>query len=314
MKKLMFAAAIAAAGSAFCIESANIVGYTTSNPSAGEKSMLGVPFMNVTGGDLDIQSIVCKDGNADPGSGLFRIWWWDQTLGYQYAKLKDDVYADDGEEDGDGTEYTDKLYWADDDDWLLVPLGWKHDSEATATIVDHAKTFALGEGFFVQPDTLVKNPIVTVAGQVAQPATTAQYITLDVASGEKTMLVNPFAAGFDIQDIKCFDGDSNPGSGLFRIWWWDQTLGYQYAKLKDDVYADDGEEDGDGTEYTDKLYWADDGDWMLVPAGWKHDESATATIVDHGKTFAAGEGFFVQPDSLIKNAKVAFANPFYVAP
>ena len=163
MKKLMFAAALAAAGSAFCIESANIVGYQTSNPLKGEKSMIGVPFMNVTGGNLDIQSIVCKNGNADPANGDFRIWWWDQTLGYQYAKLKDDVYADDGEEDGDGTEYTDKLYWADDDDWMLVPLGWKHDSEATATIVDHGKTFAAGEGFFVQPSSSVKDAKIAFA-------------------------------------------------------------------------------------------------------------------------------------------------------
>ena len=313
MKKVLFAAAVAAAGGLMAIESANIVGYQTTNPQKGEKSMIGVPFINVTGGDLDIQTIVCKDGNADPASGYFRLWWWDQTLGYQYASLKDDVYADDGEDDGDGTEYTDKLYWCDDDDWLLVPLGWKHDESATATIVDHGKTFALAEGFFVQPSSSVTAPSVTIAGQVAQPASNVQYITLDLVSGEKTMVVNPFCGSFDIQDIKCFDGTSNPASGYFRLWWWDQTLGYQYASLKDDVYADDGEDDGDGTEYTDKLYWCDDDDWMLVPLGWKHDESATATIVDHGKTFTAGEGFFVQPSSSVGNAKVAFANPFYVA-
>ena len=314
MKKVLFAAAVAAAGGLMAIESANIVGYQTTTPTAGRKSMIGVPFMNVTGGDLDIQAIVCKDGNADPASGYFRLWWWDQTLGYQYASLKDDVYADDGEDDGDGTEYTDKLYWCDDDDWLLVPLGWKHDESATATIVDHGKTFALAEGFFVQPSSSVTTPSVTIAGQVAQPASNVEYISLDLASGRKTMVVNPFCGSFDIQAVKCFDGTSNPASGYFRLWWWDQTLGYQYATLKDDVYADDGEDDGDGTEYTDKLYWCDDDDWLLVPLGWKHDESATATIVDHGKTFAAGEGFFVQPSSSVGNAKIAFANPFYVAP
>ena len=314
MKKVLFAAAVAAAGGLMAIESANIVGFQTSSPAAGEKSMLGVPFQNTSGGALDIQTIICKDGNSDPVSGDFRIWWWDQTLGYQYAKFKDDVYADDGEDDGDGTEYTDKLYWCDDDDWLLVPLGWKHDESATATIVDHAKTFALGEGFFVQPSSSVYAPSVTIAGQVAQPASNVQYITLDVASGEKTMIINPFCGSYDIQAIKCYDGNNDPVSGDFRIWWWDVDNGYQYAKLKDDVYADDGEDDGDGTEYTDKLYWCDDDDWLLVPLGWKHDESATATIVDHGKTFAAGESFFVQPSSSVGNAKVAFANPFYVAP
>ena len=163
MKKVLFAAAVATAGGLMAIESANIVGYQTSSVAAGEKSMLGVPFQNTSGEELDIQTIVCKDGNADPASGYFRIWWWDQTLGYQYAKLKDDVYADDGEDDGDGTEYTDKLYWADDDDWLLVPLGWKHDESATATIVDHGKTFAAGESFFIQPSSSVGNAKVAFA-------------------------------------------------------------------------------------------------------------------------------------------------------
>ena len=165
MKKVMFGLAAAAAIVAFGdgIESANIVGYTTSNPAAGKKSMLGIPFVNVSGGAFDIQSIQCKDGTSNPPGGYFRIWWWDQTAGYQYASYKDDVYADDGEDDGDGTEYTDGLYWADDDDWILVPAGWKHDANATATINDHSKTFAAGEGFFVQPDSSVGNAKVAFA-------------------------------------------------------------------------------------------------------------------------------------------------------
>ena len=56
MKKLMFAAAVAAAGLAFGIESANTVGYTTT--TAREGYTLFVPaFDNIGSEGLDIQKI-----------------------------------------------------------------------------------------------------------------------------------------------------------------------------------------------------------------------------------------------------------------
>ena len=158
MKKLMIAtAALCAAVGASALESANVVGYSTVNPELGWKNMTGVAFCNTSGGNLDIQSITCKDGtSADPGDGAFRMWWYDQTQHkYVYAVYSNDAYADDGEDDGAGTEYTDKYYWVTDDEdvFIYVPAGWKHDDGATATIVDHEKAFSVGEGFFIQPLT-----------------------------------------------------------------------------------------------------------------------------------------------------------------
>jgi hypothetical protein len=49
MKKLMFAAAVAAAGLAFGIESANTVGYTTKTIDAGNYMMIGVQFDTTAG-------------------------------------------------------------------------------------------------------------------------------------------------------------------------------------------------------------------------------------------------------------------------
>ena len=47
MKKLMFATAVAAAGLAYGVESANVVGYTTLNAGAGKWTMVGVQFEDV---------------------------------------------------------------------------------------------------------------------------------------------------------------------------------------------------------------------------------------------------------------------------
>ena len=44
MKKLMFVAAAAIAGSAFCIESANTVGYTAKEVTAGKFYLIGTQF------------------------------------------------------------------------------------------------------------------------------------------------------------------------------------------------------------------------------------------------------------------------------
>ena len=157
MKKLMFAAALMAAGAAMAIES-QIVGYQTTGANRGIKTAVGVMFAQVGSEDYDIQQIVCKDGDQDP-ENLFRLWWWDPVNGYQYANYQNyEAYADDGEVDGEGTCYDDKFYWCDDDGWILVPTGWKHDADAPATIVDHGKAFAAGEGFFVEADSNIVNP------------------------------------------------------------------------------------------------------------------------------------------------------------
>ena len=163
MKKLMIAAAAAVCGSVFALESANVVGYQTTNPIASRKNIGGVPFVNTDGADLDIQNIVCKDGTNNPVKDSFKMWWYDAaSMKYTYATYSNDAYADDGMDDGWGTQYTDKFYWITDDEdaFIYAPIGWKHDANAPATIVDHEKTFAAGEGFWIQPSSSVSTPKV----------------------------------------------------------------------------------------------------------------------------------------------------------
>ena len=154
----------AAVGFADGLTSDNVVGYTTVSPEAGWKNMSGVAFCNVSGTDLDIQDIRCFNGtSADPGDSNFKMWWYNQTQHkYVYAVYSNDAYADDGKDDGAGTEYTDQYYWVTDDEdvFIYAPAGWKHDESASATVVDHEKAFASGEGFFVQPNNALSDPKV----------------------------------------------------------------------------------------------------------------------------------------------------------
>ena len=300
------------------MESANTVGYQTTSPTESRKNIGGVPFLNTDGTDLDIQSIVCKDGTSNPVNGAFKMWWYDPAqLKYVYASFSNDAYADDGMDDGWGTEYTDKFYWITDDDdaFIYAPAGWKHDEDAPATINDHEKTFKCGEGCWIMP-TGVSNPQVMIAGQVKQAVSTDAKVAISVTDSRKQLVTNPFPVGnYDIQDIVCKDGENNPVNGAFKMWWYDPTqLKYVYASFSNDAYADDGMDDGWGTEYTDKFYWITDDDdaFIYAPAGWKHDEDAPATINDHEKKFAAGEGFWIMPSG-VSNPKVYFPNPFYKA-
>ena len=321
MKKLMIATAtLCAAVGANALESANTVGYQTTTPTASRKNIGGVPFVNTDGSNLDIQSIVCKDGANDPVNGGFKMWWYNAAeMKYTYAVYSNDAYADDGMDDGWGTEYTDKFYWITDDEdaFIYAPLGWKHDENAPATTTDHEKTFAAGEGFWIQPSSGVANPQVTIAGQVKQALSTDASVAVSVTSARKNLVTNPFPVGnYDIQDVVCKDGANDPVNGAFKMWWYNAAeMQYTYAVYSNDAYADDGMDDGWGTEYTDKFYWITDNEdaFIFAPLGWKHDENAPATTTDHEKKFAAGEGFWIQPSSGVANAKVYFPNPFYKA-
>jgi len=79
MKKVMFAAAVAAAGLAFGIESANTVGYhTVPSISDGQYVALGVQFENCAGGAIAVKDLVTV-GNPTGGATIGaadQIWRW----------------------------------------------------------------------------------------------------------------------------------------------------------------------------------------------------------------------------------------------
>ena len=106
MKKLMFVAAIAAmAGSAFCIESANTVGYQNKEVAVNLSNQM--PTFEAIGSEgTDIENLQPVDENGDPLSGEFTIQFYDEygRLAENYTWWKgEDV--DEGMEDG----------WFDDD-------------------------------------------------------------------------------------------------------------------------------------------------------------------------------------------------------
>ena len=159
MKKLMFAAALATVCGAVQADaiSSDIVGYQNFSPEKANKTILGIPFIAVDGGDYDIQDIKCMNGTSEPSSEAFQMWWWDTDLKkYVYAVYANPYWVDDGTDDGYGTE-TAEFGWAtnDEDMFGYLPIGTK------GATTDHAKSFASGEGFWLMPAGAVVNGTVT---------------------------------------------------------------------------------------------------------------------------------------------------------
>ena len=125
MKKLStaFAACLLAGFVCAQVESQNIVGYTTQDTPNNKNMIVGVSFVDVGQTDLDIQSIKMSDDVA--ASGGVRIWWWVDGVGYSEA------------------------YWVDLYDALGAPLGYKGWGDAMNWVAVPAKTFAAGDGFWI---------------------------------------------------------------------------------------------------------------------------------------------------------------------
>ena len=68
MKKLMFGMAVAAAGLAFGLESANVVGYDSVTLRTGMKAA-GAAFVPIVGANVDLQSLRATGYDTDEGYG-----------------------------------------------------------------------------------------------------------------------------------------------------------------------------------------------------------------------------------------------------
>ena len=115
MKKVMFAAAVAAAGGLMAIESANVVGYNTDTITAKKFNMVSVPFEGTDGKGFKLNqclSGVDLTGTASPTTAdLIEIWdaatgayedWYYYNAGDEYTgwwdvitqtKMFEDVYT-----------------------------------------------------------------------------------------------------------------------------------------------------------------------------------------------------------------------------
>ena len=147
MKKLMFAAAVAAGLAAFGdggLESKNTVGYQTMDLTAGKQVMKGAMFITVGDSALSLQDI--KMDAATLADGSTKIWWWDKdTRTYTTAYWCPSCNADGDYIDANGTVVEDEkdaaIVWGDQLDWIAIN-----------------KTFEAGEGFWVQPDSSASAP------------------------------------------------------------------------------------------------------------------------------------------------------------
>ena len=279
MKKVMFTAAAALCATVgLAIESANTVGYTqTGITKDGRLTVSGVPFVQTTGGNINITEIKPTVDGAVPGDGAFVLTWYDRTTGgYKRAGWCEGTYPTAQDADDD-TNWSDVAAWGDGD---------------YVAITD--KSFVAGEWALVQPN-LDGESAITAAGALATTDKTAaaNAVTI-VKDGRLTAAGNPLPVTTAIQEITATVDGVVAGDGAFVLTWYDRTTGgYKRAGWCEGTYPTAQDADDD-TNWSDVAAWGD-GDYVKITKG-----------------FAIGEGFLVQPN-LDGTSRLLFPNPFYEA-
>lgn len=229
MKKVMFAAAVAAAGLAFGIESANTVGYQTVTCQPNTWYLLGAQFQNTAGTSMTIQEFLqgaytaTSDNDTAPE---IQMWTGNDYVHYYFRDL---AY------DEDLNEY--ENVWAD--------IGGDYTS----------LTINPGDGvWFKYKGTSAIT--ITIAGQVLETATE----TMSVPANQWKCLSNPYPEALTLNNNKAnwaeiltstSDNDTAPE---IQIWSGSDYVHYYYRDLAYDedlneyenVWADIG---GDYTTY-----------------------------------------------------------------
>ena len=209
MKKLMFAATLAAVAmtSFGDVQSANCVGYYTVKVQASKMDLAGCAFVNVGGGDVDVQSITLTD-TTDGGTLLM---FYDVTKGkYDTLSYYGELYTDDS--------------YSDDPP---LPAGWGDN------YIKVNKTINPGQGFWIKSDNAND---VTIPGQVV--AANDNYV--DVQASKMDLCANVFPVATDVQTITL--SDTTDGGTLLMFY--DlvkgkyETLSYYGELYTDDSYSD----------------------------------------------------------------------------
>ncbi len=238
MKKLVTLACALAAASAFAVESANTVGYTTQAIAADTFYMIGVQFENVGGGAITFDDLITmtgvqayEDGDDDCAQILVS-----EDVGYRYYYYITDAW--------------------DADDKPLNKDAWAYDGyECTA-----ADLQALGGGFWFKAPVAASGAKITVKGQVYTNATA----TVSFPAGDYAIIANPFPVDTCFADVTTTgvtayeDGDADCAQILVS-----EAVGYKYYYYITDAWdADD--------KPLNKDAWGDDGyecEGVNVPAG-----------------------------------------------
>ena len=191
MKKIMFAAAVAAGLVAFGdgIESNNTVGYNTAT-SGSDNNFITVPFNAVGYNTADIQQIGISDGGAGTigwGTEMFSVWEGVPTV----ADGSEFFYYDPSMDlSGEATTY----YWGN------------------ASGEKAAFSIAPGQAVVVN---CAADLSFSTAGDV--PMTTVSFTTI----ADNNFTGNPFPQAIDIQAISISDGGAGTigwGTEMFSVW------------------------------------------------------------------------------------------------
>ena len=189
MKKLIFAAAVAAGMGAFALESANVVGYNGAT-SGSDNNFVTIPFSDIGYNTADIQQIKLSDGGAGGigwGTETFAIWEGLPSpvvgSGFVYLDASMDPTAQ-------ATDY----YWG--------------DAEGNKA----AYSIAAGQGIIIN---CAANLEISTSGEVSDDQ--IEFTTVQ----DNNFTGNPFPSDIDIQAIKISDGGAGTigwGTETFAIW------------------------------------------------------------------------------------------------
>ena len=270
MKKVAFCAAAAAmCGSLLAVESANVVGYNSSDltTGAGKLSMVGGSFASVGGdgfqmnGNMTIANI---KGGVNGAGDSDTLLMWDPTLGGGAGGYKTFYYYDDGSEAG----------WCD---------------PATDDYVEKSYTtgFPAGSAFWFNAiDGATKT--ITFSGAIED----AEYIEPALADGKQlSMVANAYPVPLKLNNstvvtYPAIVGGVNGAGDSDTLLMWDPTLGGGAGGYKTFYYYDDGGEAGWCDPATDDYFEKSYPDGLPVgTALWFNPISATARTIRFIKPF-----------------------------
>jgi len=239
MKKVMFAAAVAATGLAFGIESANTVGYQTVTCQPNTWYLLGAQFQNTAGTSMTIQEFLqgaytaTSDNDTAP-----EIQMWNGSI-YTHYYFRDFAYDEDFNEYENvwtdmGGDYTELAINPGDGVWF------KHKGSSAVTI--------------------------TIAGQVLETASE----TTTVPANQWKCLSNPYPEALALNGEKAnwtsiltatSDNDTAP-----EIQMWNGSI-YTHYYFRDFAYDEDFNEFQNvwtdmGGDYTTYSIPAGEGFWI----------------------------------------------------
>ena len=284
MKKLMFTAAVAAAGGLMAIESANTVGFTTADVPKGEFGQLAVQFEKTGGGNAKVGELfqgtitgVAADFDANwnvtseslDAAPQIQVWTGSEYLKYYYFSNAWDQSLNDGQ-GGETAAWADGLFGAVVND-----------------------TLAPGQAVWVKATTA--NTHIIQAGQVYDGS-----YEKSCPKGEFIMIANTLPTALDLNDATqiefsglsavAADFDSNwnvtseslDSAAQIQVWTGSEYQKYYYFSNAWDQSLNDGQ-GGERTAWADGLFGAVPTEKIPVGQGFWVKATTSATTVTINK-------------------------------